>query len=117
MRKKFSAFSICCILVLFIFSAFMIWYLPASSSLLLKTEELKHSLDISRGRENKQQDEYDKAVLELPIVQAELEEKKPLAEKAEETVSLLKSQRNELRKEKEEMEKILSGSEEVSSHE
>ena len=113
MKKKASAFSVLCVVFLFIFTAFMAWYLPSMSSIKANTAEARQSLDTSRGRENKQQAEYDKAVEELPQVQAQLLEAAPLAVQAGEKVDLLKARRKELRAEKKELEQKISGSDTV----
>ena len=105
MKKRLSSFNICCVVFFFIFAAFMAWYIPSVSSVRSKTAETRQNLETSEGRERKQQAEYDKAVEELPLVQADLEEKNPLADAAEQTVSDLKARRKELRSEKEKLEK------------
>lgn len=105
MKKRLSSFSIYCVVFFFIFAAFMAWYIPSMSSVRSKTAETRQNLETSEGRERKQQAEYDKAVEELPLVQADLEEKNPLADAAEQTVSDLKARRKELRSEKEKLEK------------
>ena len=120
MKSKSSVFSVCCIVFLIIFAAFMIWYLPSASSLRAGIRETAQSLETSRGRERKQQDEYDQAVRELPLVQAELEEKLPQAEAAEEKVENLKARRKELKKEKEKLENAAAennAAQEEGSHE
>ena len=101
MKKKISGFSVCCVVFLFVFAAFMVWYIPSMSSLQTKITDTRQSLETSRGRENKQQDEYDKAVADLPVIKAELTEKAPLAEAAEQ----------ELRQEKKALEEKLAQSE------
>lgn len=109
MRKITPLFSLVCVLILFFFAVFMAWYLPSMSTLAAKTADIRQSLETSRGRENKQQAEYDKAVEQLPQVQAELLEKQPLAAEAEEKVTALKVRRKELRAEKKELEEKLAG--------
>lgn len=110
MNKRFSLFTLCCVLLFFLFTAFMAWYLPSASSLRASLEEAAQSLETSRGRESKQQYEYDKAVEELPLIQAELAEKAPLAEQAAEAVSVLRSRKKELLAEKKELESLLPAS-------
>jgi len=110
MKKSNSLFVFFFVLVLIVFTGFMTWYLCSSSSLQYKTEETISSLERNRGRESKQQDEYDKAVQELPVILTELEEKKKLAEEAQSEAEELKSRRNELRDEKRELEEHVSGS-------
>lgn len=107
MKKHFSFFSICCV-VFCIFSVFMFWYLPSVSSVRSLIAETEQNLEVSRGRELRQQAEYDKAAEELPLVQAELQEKEPAAEAAEKKVADLKSLRKELRAEKERLEKEIN---------
>ena len=111
MKNKTSAFSVCCVVFLFVFTVFMIWYIPSMSSLQAKIVDTRQSLETSRGRENKQQDEYDKAVADLPLAKAELNEKRPLAETAEQEVTELKARRKELRQEKKALEEQLGGTE------
>ena len=78
----------------------MIWYIPSMSSLQSSVSETRQNLETSRGRERKQLDEYNKAVADLPLVKAELENTAPLAAEAEQLVSDLKARRKELRQEK-----------------
>ena len=111
MKIKSSVFTVCCCVFLFIFVFFMIWYIPASSSLQSSITEVRQSLETSRGRENKQRNEYESAMAELPEVQARLIELNPLVEQAEETVNILKTRRKDLKTEKKELEKELTGTE------
>ena len=108
MKNRSSAFSICCALVLIAFTVFMFWYIPSVTSLRSSIEEAEQNLETSRGRENKQQYEYDKAVEELPQVQADLAEKAPLAEEAEAKVAELRERKKQLNAEKQELEAQLS---------
>lgn len=101
MKNRFVLF---CAAFFIIFTLFMAWYVPSISGIRSRTAETRQSLETSRGREKKQQDEYDKAVAELPVIQAELKEKEPLAEAAEQEVSNLKTLRNDLRQEKKNLE-------------
>ena len=111
MKKRISVFGIFCVVFFFIFAAFMAWYLPSMSSVRSKTVQTQRDLETSRGREEKQQAEYDKAVSELPLIKAELQEKQPLAEEALKTVEDLKIRRKELRAEKKSLESGSSGEE------
>lgn len=108
MKKKCPLFSVCCVLILILFAAFMFWYVPSIASIRSKTTETRKMLDTSRGREAKQQSEYDNAVEQLPLVRAEVEEKVPLAAAAEENITALKQRRKELRAEKAALETSLS---------
>ena len=113
MKKNMSLFSVLCIVILFLFSAFMIWYIPSMSSLQASLNETRQNLETSRGREGKQMDEYNKAVSDLPVVKAELENTAPLATEAEQTVSDLKARRKELREEKKKLEEQLAQSSDI----
>jgi chromosome segregation ATPase len=113
MKKKMSLFSVLCIVILFLFSAFMIWYIPSMSSLQASLNETRQNLETSRGREGKQMDEYNKAVSDLPVVKAELENTAPLATEAEQTVSDLKARRKELREAKKKLEEQLAQSSDI----
>ena len=104
MRKRLSFLSICCVVFFFLFAAFMAWYLPSISSLRSKADETRRNLETSIGREGKQQDEYDQAVAELPLVLKELKEKEPLAAEAEQAVADLKARKKELNAEKKRLE-------------
>lgn len=108
MKKNKKVFSACIVIFLFVFAAFMIWYIPSMSSMTAKVSETRQGLETSRGRENKQLDEYNKAVEELPLVKAELLEKTPLAEDAEQKVAELKAKRKELRQEKKALEEKIA---------
>ena len=99
-RRTTPFFNVFCIVILFVFTAFMIWYIPSMSSLQSSVSETRQNLETSRGREGKQLDEYNKAVADLPLVKAELENTAPLAAEAEQLVSDLKARRKELRQEK-----------------
>ena len=104
MKKRISVFSAFCVVFFFVFAAFMAWHIPSVSSVRSKIEQTQRDLDTSRGREDKQQAEYNKAVEELPVVRAELQEKEPLAEEALKTIEVLKARRKELRAEKKALE-------------
>ncbi len=108
MKKRMNPFTVCCLVFLAAFVLFTAWYIPSASSLRAKISETSQLLVTSRGRESKQQDEYDKAVADLPLVQAELKEKQPLAAQAEQTVADLKARRKELRAEKKALEEALN---------
>ena len=104
----------------------MIWFVPSYASVRSRISETRRDLELSRGREAKQQAEYDSAVAELPLILSELEEKNPAADKAEEALAALKARKKELRMQKQELEKAAAQhteaqsedtiAEEVSSH-
>ena len=103
MRKKpilpvlFTVIMLVCVL-------FVIWYIPSVSARRFQLEDVQKSLETSRGRERKQQAEYEETVAALPEAEAELESLKPQMEAAQEEVKNLKAERKKLRKEKKELE-------------
>ena len=105
MKKKAPFFTVFCTVFFFAFSVFMIWFVPSYASVRSKISETRRELDLSRGREAKQQAEYDSALAELPLILAELEEKNPVADEAEEALAELKARKKELRMQKQELEK------------
>ena len=104
MKKRTPVFTVFCAVLFFAFSAFMIWLIPSYASVRMKIDETRQELELNRGRELKQQSEYDSAVEELPLILAELEEKNPIADEAEQAVAELKARRKELRAKKKELE-------------
>ena len=126
MKKSTSLFTVFCTVIFLAFTIFMIWFVPSYASVRSKISETRRELDLSRGREAKQQAEYDSAVAELPLILSELEEKNPAADKAEEALAALKARKKELRMQKQELEKAAAQhteaqsedtiAEEVSSH-
>lgn len=127
MKKSTSLFTVFCTVIFLAFTIFMIWFVPSYASVRSKISETRRELDLSRGREAKQQAEYDSAVAELPLILSELEEKNPAADKAEEALAALKARKKELRIQKQELEKAAAQkteakeedtiAEEASSHE
>lgn len=105
MKKSTSLFTVFCTVIFLAFTIFMIWFVPSYASVRSKISETRRELDLSRGREAKQQAEYDSAVAELPLILSELEEKNPAADKAEEALAALKARKKELRIQKQELEK------------
>ena len=74
MKKSTSLFTVFCTVIFLAFTIFMIWFVPSYASVRSKISETRRELDLSRGREAKQQAEYDSAVAELPLILSELEE-------------------------------------------
>ena len=103
MRKKpilpvlFTVIMLVCVL-------FVIWYIPSVRARRFQLEDVQKSLETSRGRERKQQAEYEETVAALPEAEAELESLKPQMEAAQEEVKNLKAERKKLREEKKELE-------------
>ena len=126
MKKNSSLFTVFCTVIFLAFTIFMIWFVPSYASVRSRISETRRDLALSRGREAKQQAEYDSAVAELPLILSELEEKNPAADKAEEALAALKARKKELRMQKQELEKAAAQhteaqsedtiAEEVSSH-
>ena len=108
MKKRTPVFTVCCVVFLFIFAAFMPWYLLSVSSIRTSTAGTIRNIETGRGRIVKQQYEYDQVAAELPRVQAELLEKRPLAEAAARTATELKSRKKSLEQEKQSLEEQLS---------
>ena len=102
--KTGRSFSVLFALVMIVFVCFIVWYLPAAGNLRFQLQDTELSLETSRGRERKQQHEYDTVVKEIPEKQAELDRILPLSAAAEEEVKKLKEERKELRKRKKELE-------------
>ena len=88
MKKNSSLFTVFCTVIFLAFTIFMIWFVPSYASVRSRISETRRDLELSRGREAKQQAEYDSAVAELPLILSELEEKNPAADKAEEALAL-----------------------------
>ena len=100
----FSFVMIICVL-------FVIWYLPAVSERRFRLEDIRKSLDTSRGRERKQQYEYDETVAAIPEAEEELGRLIPQTETAENEVKELKKERKRLRNEIKELESTAAASE------
>lgn len=113
MKKSTSLFTVFCTVIFLAFTIFMIWFVSSYASVRSKISETRRELDLSRGREAKQQAEYDSAVAELPLILSELEEKNPAADKAEEALAALKARKKELRIQKQELEKAAAQKTEV----
>jgi len=88
------------VLLMLAFCAFLAGQVILRARLDFRTEEAIRSLETSRGRERKQQFEYDEVTAQIPLTRAELEETLPRAEAASRTVEELKAERKRLREEK-----------------
>ena len=102
--KRSSLLPVLFSVVMLVFVLFIIWYLPSVSELRFRLEDVQKSLETSRGRERKQQYEYDETVAAIPVAEAELERLIPLTEQAESEVRELKTERKKLKNEKKELE-------------
>ena len=83
------------------------WYCVSMEQLSAEREELLMELDTSRGRERKQQREYDQVAAELPAAMAELAVLQPQADAAAETERQLRAERKSLRSVKSELQETL----------
>ncbi len=90
--------------VMLLFCLFLIAYLPLRADLDFQLTDVELSLETSRGRERKQQAEYDEVTEQLPLTRAELTEARALADEAAAEVTALKEERKALRAEKRELE-------------
>lgn len=113
MKKRTPLFTVFCTVFFFVFAAFMFWFIPSSASLRSEIAKTQQELELNRGREAKQQYEYDSAVEELPLKLAELEEIRPLADEAEQSVASLKARKKELLAKKKELEENAGNETEV----
>ena len=108
--KKRSWISLLFTLVMLLFVAFIVWYLPAVHEITFQIQDVQKSLETSQGRERKQQREYDETAAAIPEIQAELDRIIPQSESAKQEAQSLKEERKKLRKEKDELEKQLDSS-------
>lgn len=107
MKKNSSPLAAVTAAVLLLFVLFMIWYVPSVASLRFQLSDTELSLETSRGRERKQQYEYDQTVAEIPQVEEQLAEIQPQKDTAGEEVARLKDLRKQLRQEKKDLESRL----------
>ena len=108
MKRKSSGFAALFAAVMLAFALFLAWYVPSSARLRFRVEDLTISLDTSRGRERKQQAEYDQVVLDIPATKELLTEKQPQAEAAKAEVDALKAEKKQLREQKKALEAALN---------
>lgn len=94
--------------VMYFTCAVLCWYAVSQYSLRFQIDDLSLSLDTSRGREVKQQYEYDQVVAQLPLVQAQLTELEPQAAEAQAKEKELRTRRKELRAEVAQLEEQLA---------
>lgn len=110
MKKLFDGL-LCVLLIVSI--ATLIYFVPTSVSLRHRILEASEELETGRGREKKQQVEYDEVVTALPRVRAELVELTPLADTLTAEVEVLKTEKKQLKEEKKALEKQLVSLEEA----
>lgn len=105
-------------IVMLICVLFHLWYIPAVTNRTFVLNDVQKQLETSRGRERKQQFEYDETVAAIPEAEAELERILPLSEAAQQEVKALKKERKKLRNEKKELQGTDSSENpEVTDHE
>ena len=92
------------VLIMLAFSLLMAAWVPLRAALDFSMADTALSLETSRGRERKQQMEYDQVLKDLPAAREELAEIHPRAEAAAEQVRLLKEERKALRAKKKQLE-------------
>ena len=100
MKKSGSAFRVLFPLVMFICILFLVWYIPAVHNLTFRINDVRISLEMSQGRERKQQKEYDEAAAAIPEAEAELARLTPLCDAVREEVQALKEEKKKLKEEK-----------------
>ena len=104
MKDKKNVFAWTFASVMLLFSLELILWIPVRNGLDFRLADTRLSLETSRGRERKQQMEYDEVTRRLPEARAELAELQPRADAAAEQVKVLKERRKELRAEKKALE-------------
>jgi len=110
MKSKPNILVGCFVVIMILSVVFVSWYVPASGSLRYRIGDAEKSLETSKGRERKQQHEYDETLAEIPVVQDEVDRIAPLAEAAAQEKEALKKERKALREEKKKLEEELSSS-------
>ena len=108
---KLTAKSAVFIVIMLIFSLYMTFYCPSKLYQRFLLEDAKLSLETSRGRERKQQYEYNQVIMALPEAQDKLSILQPEADATKEYKESLKNRRKELRARKKELESLLENSE------
>ena len=102
--KTGRPFAVLFSIIMLLFVLFVAWYLPAIGDVRFQLDDTNKSLETSRGRERKQQHEYDEVVAAIPEVQAELDSILPLSTSAAEEVKKLKEEKKQLKEKKKELE-------------
>ena len=110
MKRKRNPLTGCFVVIMIIMVLFVIWYVPAVGKIRFEIEDAGKSLKTSKGRELKQEHEYNQTLAEIPLIQDELDTIAPLAEAAEKEKEELKQERKALRSEKKKLEEELSSS-------
>lgn len=116
--KRHPVFAAVFSVIMMVCVLFLLWYVPAVSNRSLVLKDIQKQLETSRGRERKQQYEYDETVSAIPEAEAELERILPLSEAAQQEVKELKKERKKLRNEKKKLQGADSSeNREVTEHE
>ncbi len=91
------------ITVMFFTCAILCWYAASQYQLQFQIADLSLSLETSRGREIKQQYEYDQVAAQLPLVEEQVALLEPQAAAAQAVEKELRAQRKTLRAENAEL--------------
>ena len=105
--KTGRSFAVIFAVIMLLFVLFVAWYLPAVGQVRFQLDDAGKSLETSRGRERKQQHEYDETVKALSEAKEELDRVQPLADQAADEKKTMKEERKQLRQEKKELEEKL----------
>ena len=100
MKKSESAFKVLFALIMFFCVLFLVWYIPAVHALTFRINDVRISLEMSQGRERKQQNEYDEAAASILETETELARLTPLCDTVREEVQALKEEKKRLKEEK-----------------
>lgn len=98
-RRGNGWFRVLFVTVMLLFCAALAFFAADQVRLKARIDDLTLSLETSRGREARQNHEYDEAVAALPEAKADLERVQPLAEAAKAEEAALRQQRKDVRAE------------------
>lgn len=98
-----------CVAAMLLVCLTLVTQLPLQASLTARVTELTHSIDVSRQRLAKQQQEYQQALTDLPAVQSELESVRPSAQAVYQREQELRAQRKALRAENQQLADQVAG--------
>ena len=111
MNKNRSRILAACFTLILLFCVlFLAWYAPSASRRTFDLNDIEKSLETSKGRERKQQNEYNDVVAEIPVIREKIDQIKPDLAAAELENKELKAERKELRARKKELEEMLKQS-------
>ncbi len=108
-----AAFRAAAVALLLAACAVLVWSAARQSAFSRVLPDLEVQLNTSRGRERKQQAEYDEVSAALPLVEQELAEVQPQADAAAAQEADLRAQRKERRAQAQEAQQALAGAQEA----